>query len=148
MSDTLERSASAARALADISQSPDPVLTDNPINPERYWSKDIWQKEWDKVWTKTWQIAGVARQLTKPGDYITATLGREVILCVHGDDGVTRAFYNVCRHRGMLLMDAEQGNAKRLVCPYHGWAYSLRSEERRVGKECSRTCRSRWSPYH
>src|SRR3546814_2516229 len=28
--------------------------------------------------------------------------------------------------------------------PYH----SLRSEERRVGKECVSTCRSRWSPYH
>lgn len=23
-----------------------------------------------------------------------------------------------------------------------------RSEERRVGKECSERCRSRWSPYH
>ena len=23
-----------------------------------------------------------------------------------------------------------------------------RSEERRVGKECGRLCRSRWSPYH
>src|SRR3546814_18466909 len=27
-------------------------------------------------------------------------------------------------------------------------AYMLRSEERRVGKECVSTCRSRWSPYH
>src|SRR3546814_14996454 len=25
---------------------------------------------------------------------------------------------------------------------------ALRSEERRVGKECVSTCRSRWSPYH
>ena len=25
---------------------------------------------------------------------------------------------------------------------------SPRSEERRVGKECLRLCRSRWSPYH
>ena len=24
----------------------------------------------------------------------------------------------------------------------------FRSEERRVGKECSEPCRSRWSPYH
>src|SRR3546814_14517213 len=24
----------------------------------------------------------------------------------------------------------------------------MRSEERRVGKECGSTCRSRWSPYH
>ena len=28
-----------------------------------------------------------------------------------------------------------------------GWL-STRSEERRVGKECSKQCRSRWSPYH
>ena len=27
-------------------------------------------------------------------------------------------------------------------------SYSTRSEERRVGKECLRLCRSRWSPYH
>src|SRR3546814_14442553 len=26
--------------------------------------------------------------------------------------------------------------------------WSRRSEESRVGKECVRTCRSRWSPYH
>src|SRR3546814_14747665 len=35
-----------------------------------------------------------------------------------------------------------------------GWDYAKhllgneRSEERRVGKECVSTCRSRWSPYH
>ena len=28
------------------------------------------------------------------------------------------------------------------------YAWVLRSEERRVGKECCGTCRSRWSPYH
>src|SRR3546814_15573018 len=26
--------------------------------------------------------------------------------------------------------------------------FDVRSEERRVGKECVSTCRSRWSPYH
>ena len=26
--------------------------------------------------------------------------------------------------------------------------FKTRSEERRVGKECLRLCRSRWSPYH
>src|SRR3546814_12027552 len=28
------------------------------------------------------------------------------------------------------------------------WRIERRSEERRVGKECVSTCRSRWSPYH
>src|SRR3546814_12322740 len=32
--------------------------------------------------------------------------------------------------------------------PRPGHAEQERSEERRVGKECVSTCRSRWSPYH
>ena len=40
----------------------------------------------------------------------------------------------------------------RLVVPYAAGGnadiFGRRSEERRVGKECSLTCRSRWSPYH
>src|SRR3546814_11333648 len=32
--------------------------------------------------------------------------------------------------------------------PLSGISPSARSEERRVGKECVSTCRSRWSPYH
>ena len=31
---------------------------------------------------------------------------------------------------------------------YDGPPTANRSEERRVGKECLRLCRSRWSPYH
>ena len=39
------------------------------------------------------------------------------------------------------------------LCRAYGCNYWLstlysRSEERRVGKECLRLCRSRWSPYH
>src|SRR3546814_5805976 len=44
------------------------------------------------------------------------------------------------RHRVILL-----GVRKGLDMPQH---QLLRSEERRVGKECVSTCRSRWSPYH
>src|SRR3546814_7027085 len=32
--------------------------------------------------------------------------------------------------------------------PFYQQQPSHRSEERRVGKECVSTCRSRWSPYH
>ena len=30
----------------------------------------------------------------------------------------------------------------------NAFAELIRSEERRVGKECKSQCRSRWSPYH
>src|SRR3546814_6245799 len=35
-----------------------------------------------------------------------------------------------------------------MVVVLGGVGQLARSEERRVGKECVRTCRSRWSPYH
>src|SRR3546814_5759101 len=38
---------------------------------------------------------------------------------------------------------------KRRPCSLHEHLRLIgRSEERRVGKECVSTCRSRWSPYH
>src|SRR3546814_21125776 len=36
----------------------------------------------------------------------------------------------------------------RVNCIAPGLIKTDRSEERRVGKECVSTCRSRWSPYH
>src|SRR3546814_14289473 len=35
-----------------------------------------------------------------------------------------------------------------VVHVYRLQPHSVRSEERRVGKECVSPCRSRWSPYH
>src|SRR3546814_2897072 len=42
------------------------------------------------------------------------------------------------------LLDAYKSLGEALT---HG-GIANRSEERRVGKECVSTCRSRWSPYH
>src|SRR3546814_1075916 len=44
------------------------------------------------------------------------------------------------------LRAARRLAAGRLLDPRH--RHAIRSEERRVGKECVSTCRSRWSPYH
>src|SRR3546814_8775347 len=38
--------------------------------------------------------------------------------------------------------------SKFLAIPHADFPGTMRSEERRVGKECVSTCRSRWSPYH
>src|SRR3546814_10739954 len=35
-----------------------------------------------------------------------------------------------------------------VILKHNVLALALRSEERRVGKECVSTCRSRWTPYH
>ena len=45
------------------------------------------------------------------------------------------------------LLDKEFADRGYQVA-HHGEGRWNGSEERRVGKECSVTCRSRWSPYH
>src|SRR3546814_13662529 len=46
--------------------------------------------------------------------------------------------------KARAILDPTEEN----VIAYVRFQREQRSEERRVGKECVRTCRSRWSPYH
>ena len=58
--------------------------------------------------------------------------------------------------RRMCDYDLTRGSKVRIMPDVHagkgctiGTTMTItRSEERRVGKECSEPCRSRWSPYH
>src|SRR3546814_9362509 len=57
-------------------------------------------------------------------------------------------------HELVRLLKQYRLPAKVNLIPFNPWpgapyeCSSPRSEERRVGKECVSTCRSRWSPYH
>src|SRR3546814_14185147 len=53
-------------------------------------------------------------------------------------------------HRSRLsLQRPRRRRIFRRADPATSWGLrAFRSEERRVGKECVSTCRSRWSPYH
>src|SRR3546814_1586110 len=67
---------------------------------------------------------------------------------VHDDDG---AGFVAEAPRGEGLesgVDRQRQGRAGLVGNGRKLAHQLRSEERRVGKECVSTCRSRWSPYH
>src|SRR3546814_16516804 len=54
------------------------------------------------------------------------------------DAGLVPLAERGARHRARLCQKAGQERPRT----------ARRSEERRVGKECVSTCRSRWSPYH
>ena len=46
------------------------------------------------------------------------------LILARDDDGRAHVFANVCRHRGTRLIDShEVAPAKRIICPYHAWAY-------------------------
>src|SRR3546814_9924204 len=47
-----------------------------------------------------------------------------------------------------IVVSGRHGNNLRIAGDFYVNVVEFRSEERRVGKECVSTCRSRWSPYH
>ena len=58
-----------------------------------------------------------------PASYRLFTRSGAPIVVVRGEDGVLRAFYNACRHRGAPVTREECGTARRLTCQYHSWSY-------------------------
>jgi len=77
------------------------------------------------VFSKSWQMVGRVEQVQKPGQFVTASVVGEPILVVRGNDGVLRAFFNVCRHHAAAVVTEPCGQASILRCPYHGWNYGL-----------------------
>ena len=86
----------------------------------------------ENVFARTWQAVARTDQLDAAGAYVTAAVVGEPIVVVRGNDGKLRAFYNVCRHHAMIVMNEPCGQAQHLRCPYHGWTYSLEGELRGV----------------
>src|SRR3546814_11833303 len=69
-------------------------------------------------------------------------------------DAAERGTFQISRNRFHSPMSLEMRILRRNFCARWvevaqlGRSETWRSEERRVGKECVSTCRSRWSPYH
>src|SRR3989442_12262019 len=77
------------------------------------------------VFSKTWQMVGRVEQVEKSGQFVTANVAGEPVVVVRGNDGVLRAFFNVCRHHAAAVVTEPCGQASMLQCPYHGWRYGL-----------------------
>jgi len=62
--------------------------------------------------------------LPTPGSYRTVDLCDTPVLLTRDNDGRAHAFANVCRHRGVRVVDGN-GQTRRFTCPFHAWVYDL-----------------------
>ena len=77
------------------------------------------------VFSRTWQLVARTEQLQNAGQFIATVVAGEPVVAVRGNDGILRAFYNVCRHHAAAVVTQPCGRASHLHCPYHGWNYGL-----------------------
>ena len=93
--------------------------------PGWYYSDDqVFELEKTKVFAEGWVCVGHQSEIAKSGQYMTATIGDEAVVILRDRQGQMRAYSNVCRHRGMTLVEGK-GKVSLLTCPYHAWSYHL-----------------------
>jgi methanesulfonate monooxygenase large subunit len=104
-------------------QTPPGVPASHYVSGTVYTDPAIFEEERQKIFLKTWRLACHESELAAPGDFRTYDHVGLPIVSIRGPDNVIRSFLNVCSHRGAKLVQAPAGNALRLVCFYHLWAY-------------------------
>jgi phenylpropionate dioxygenase-like ring-hydroxylating dioxygenase large terminal subunit len=90
-----------------------------------YASEEVFKADFDRVISQKWVLAGHVARIPNKGDYFLFKIGGEQIIVIRENSTSVRAFFNVCRHRGSTICQAQSGNAPRLVCPYHAWTFGL-----------------------
>jgi choline monooxygenase len=94
--------------------------------PSRYYTDaGIHQRELAAIFRRAWCYVGHETDLGAPGSYFTDEVAHQPIALIRGRDGGIRAFFNVCQHRGHLLLRGRGTLAASVVCPYHAWSYDL-----------------------
>ena len=94
--------------------------------PSRYYSDaGIHEKELRTIFQRSWSYVGHETDLPSPGSYLTDDVAHQPILIVRDRDNEVRAFYNVCQHRGHLLLKGRGTVKAGITCPYHAWTYAL-----------------------
>ncbi|MEM7114572.1 MAG: aromatic ring-hydroxylating dioxygenase subunit alpha [Chloroflexota bacterium] len=100
------------------------------IIPEAYTDETFYRLEQERVFANSWVPIAITSQIQKPGDIKVVEVAGQSIIITRNKEGELRAFYNVCRHRGAMMLDKDCTKVRgaRIRCPYHSWAYNLNGE--------------------
>lgn len=99
---------------------------------DAYISSHYLEQERQTVFSQYWVCVGLASDVANPGDvYPTDVAGIPIVLVRdrnhshHTEPPPLRAFHNICRHRGLQLIEQPCNVTGRIQCPYHSWTYRL-----------------------
>jgi nitrite reductase/ring-hydroxylating ferredoxin subunit len=109
-------------------------LGDHFVPRDRYVDPDFLKLEYDRVFARTWQMACRVEEIPVEGDYLEYEIGDQSILVVNRGEGILKAYFNACPHRGMALARG-RGNVKEIRCGFHGWCFDLDGRSTYVHEE-------------
>lgn len=88
-----------------------------------------------RLFSGSWALVATSEELVEHGAYVTAWPGGIPLAVVRGEDGALHAFHNVCRHRGITLLEGAGRVGRFVTCPYHQWSYSTTGDLAQLPQE-------------
>ena len=82
-------------------------------------------RETARVFAPHWAALGFASDVPETGDARPVDFLGQPLLLLRDREGQVRVFLNVCRHRGMVLVEEPKRLRGMIRCPYHSWVYDL-----------------------
>jgi len=82
-------------------------------------------EEREKIFFANWAALGFASDVPEPGDARPVNFLGQPLLMLRDKAGELRVFQNICRHRGMILVEEPCKIQRAIRCPYHSWCYEL-----------------------
>ncbi|MDA3922040.1 MAG: aromatic ring-hydroxylating dioxygenase subunit alpha [Salinisphaera sp.] len=93
-----------------------------------YTSDAFLELERADIFDSQWTFVAVGSRLPRRGDVLPVESAGRPLVLTRDRDGSIHAFHNVCRHRGLKLVEQGKRGCATLVCPYHAWTYALSGE--------------------
>ncbi|MWA07567.1 Rieske 2Fe-2S domain-containing protein [Actinomadura sp. LD22] len=106
-----------------------------PLGPGVYTDPDVARRERDLVFGRVPSIVAHAGELAEPNAFRTLRMPRNQVIVVRQQDGGVKAFVNLCRHRGALLEEREEGRCRLFSCGYHRWSYNTDGSLRTITRD-------------
>ena len=101
----------------------DELVHEDRVHRLLYTDPNVFEAEMTKIFGGTWVYLAHESQIPNVNDYITGKLGTRPLIITRDSNGVIRALYNRCSHRGTTLCRWDKGNSRSFQCPYHGWSF-------------------------
>lgn len=105
-----------------------PIQTANGLPNSHYIDPDIFKEETEAILKSSWTGLAVGADIPEIGDAKPVKFLNLPLLLIRGTDGKVRVFENVCRHRGMQLINEPRKIEGAIRCPYHSWCYSSKGK--------------------
>ena len=97
---------------------------------EAYTEGDFYDLEAGQIFSKNWSFVGFAHDLSNVGDVMPIRVAKQSLFLVRSEKDKIRAFYNVCLHRNLKLVDKSHNCKNLITCPYHNWCYDFEGKLR------------------